>query len=384
VPYLPFSFNDVKCICKGSALTVVYNGVKIFAVSDAALTKGKVGVYVWKCRLTEFEDLVVKGDDAFQGAVRVVQEDDFEDQRISGWSREDHATNSGASTWVETATILMQLSSIGDAAPNDPVANPGTVFLPQSTIPDDVQFTVQMSSLDKGSMGVVFRYQDAGNHYRFVMNRAARFRQLQKAVGGQWSILWQDRADYNLVQWYRIRTLSVGDRHRIFVDGELLVDVVDAAHQSGRVGMYCWQNAGLLLDNALIQTPHDELPVLVGITSGNTTQLLGRAPQSAGQIYGLGLAFSATPGMPLAWLKPTDPRILGLTPDSLFEATLKPSPYWSNLHGKLDGRGQAIATIDWPVLAALRGRRMYAAGWTGDITRSPIVDVFPTLQIVYP
>ena len=140
-------------------------------------------------------------------------------------------------------------------------------MLNDAMVPDDMQFSASVVSTTDGSMGAVFRYTDAGNHYRFVMNRKSRFHQLQKAVNGTWTVLAENRRDFNYSQWYRIRILSVGNRHRVYVDGELFADVTDAAHPSGRVGLYVWQSSNVVFDNALVQTPQAELPVLVGVTT---------------------------------------------------------------------------------------------------------------------
>ena len=52
--------------------------------------------------------------------------------------------------------------------------------------------------------------------------------------------------------------------------------------------------------------------------------------------------------------------------------------------GKVDADGRTTATINWPVLTALRGMKIYAGGWTGDVTTQPIQQIFPTIQLIYP
>ena len=386
IPYLSHNFHDVQCVANRNNIRVVLDGEELFNVTDTTLRTGKVGLYVWQIKLSDFDDLAVQAGDTAKPPVKRVMSDNFNDQKITGWTIQDHATRSGPSFWVEGITqTLLQLAKIGDTVTSQPLANPGSVCIATPLIPNDIQFSVSMVNFDEHAMGVVFRYKDAANHYRFSWNLDDRKRQLQKVANGVWSVLWQDRTDYNMGQWYRIRVLAVGSRLRLFIDGEPIADVTDTSHPFGSVGMYVWQTAGILFENALVQTPLDELPVLVAVTTKNRiTKIHGRAANSAGEVYGIGLAFSKTPPIPLSWLNPADPRVIEIAPDFLFLETLRSSPLWNNFHGKLDANGRFTAQVNWPFIAALKGTKMYAAGWTGDVSKNPVRDVFPTVAIIYP
>lgn len=383
-PYLPYSFYEITCVAVGNKLKVVYDGHEILSATDSTFSRGRVGFYVWDILLSEFEELNVEQGDTTSGSENLVVEDNFNDNTLTGWTSQDHATGSGPSQWIEIATALIQIGQIGDIVAGKPIANPGTVMLNNTSIPNDMQYSVTIANGTEGSMGVVFRYKDANNHYRMVMNRKTRFRELQKVVNGNWTVLVGTRQDFNYTQWYRLRVLSVDSRHRVYIDDELFADVTDTSHASGKVGLYAWQSNNVLFDNALVQTPQAELPVMVGITTGRITKLHVRAPAGAGITYGMALAFSMTPPMPCAWLNPSDPRFIHLAPDSLFLSTLFPSPLWSNLHGILDANGEATGTINWPVLPGLKGLKFYAGGWTGRLDIQPVQQVIPTVELIFP
>jgi len=125
--------------------------------------------------------------------------------------------------------------------------------------------------------------------------------------------------------------------------------------------------------------------VLVAVTdSQRVTRLHARAPNDANQVFGLALAFARTPSIPLAWLNAADPRVIELAPDVLFLTTLYPGPFWTGFTGRLDNRGETTARVDWPNLPSLKGTKIYASGWTGDISRTPIKNVFPSVEIIFP
>jgi hypothetical protein len=42
------------------------------------------------------------------------------------------------------------------------------------------------------------------------------------------------------------------------------------------------------------------------------------------------------------------------------------------------------ATVNWPVFPSLKGTKIYASAWTGDISKNPIENVFPTVEIIFP
>jgi hypothetical protein len=383
-PYLPYSFYELACIADGNNLKVLHDGYEILRATDTSFVSGRVGFYLWDVILSEFEELHVEEGDTSAPAQNLIAEDNFNDNSLSGWTSEDHASASGSSLWIEAATVLFQFGPIGDVVSGNPIANPGTVMINDAIIPDDMQFLASMANGTNGSMGAVFRYTDANNHYRMVVNRKDRYRQLQKVVNGTWTVLAQNRQDFNYTQWYRVRILSVGNRHRVYIDGELFADVLDSSHASGKVGLYAWQSKNVLFDNALVQSPQTELPALVGISTGHQTTLHVKAPGSAGLAYGLGLAFAMKPPMPCAWLNPADPRFIHLAPDDLFLYSLRPSPLWSGLHGQLNGTGKATARINWPILPSLKGIKIYAGGWTGQLTTQPIQQIIPTVELIYP
>ena len=143
----------MQCVANGTSLKVFVNDQSLLSATDSAFDSGKVGYYVWRNRVTEIEDLIVTEGEDLRVPVNVVFNDDFEDLQLKGWTVQDHAQQSGASSWLETIGVLMQLNNIGDLDPNNTIAKPGTVCIANATVPADVQFTVDMLNYDDDGMG---------------------------------------------------------------------------------------------------------------------------------------------------------------------------------------------------------------------------------------
>jgi hypothetical protein len=86
-------------------------------------------------------------------------------------------------------------------------------------------------------VGLVTRYQDAQNYY-YVTLRSSGVVQLRRMRAGAFSTIAQAPLSVRLNRSYRVRLESIGSLHRVYVDGQLLVDADDAGTpRSGRTGL---------------------------------------------------------------------------------------------------------------------------------------------------
>ncbi|MCA8955457.1 MAG: alkaline phosphatase D family protein [Planctomycetes bacterium] len=382
--FLSHNFYDVRCVARGSDLTVYVDGFRALSATDSSFATGTVGLQTANVDLAAFDDLVVTTDTEPLTAANLVFRDDFTDGRVKPWQPEDHTNTNGPSRWVEAGGALLQLTDIGGVNTNDPLPAPGSVCLLTQPVPDDVQLSAMMLSLSDGAFGVVFRYKDAGNHYRFTWHRRERYRALQKVVANAWTDLWRQPAEFNRLERYEIRIEAVADRLRLWVSGELLADVVDGSHTSGSLGIYTWKGRGTYVDSFTVQKPARELPTLAALTDASSSVLHGAAPGSADLPYVIALSLGDTPGVPLSLFTPSDPRTLSLVPDDLFIASLAPNPLWTDLQGIVAASGRIEAKINWPKTNVMRGTRIFASGWTGYFPKRPVQDLLPKLVLIAP
>ena len=75
----------------------------------------------------------------------------------------------------------------------------------------DYDFGVTARSMDDDALGVVFRYVDRDNFYRFSIDRQRGVRQLVAKVHGHYRVLAQSRGGYAVKQLYRLRVRAGPD-----------------------------------------------------------------------------------------------------------------------------------------------------------------------------
>jgi hypothetical protein len=106
-----------------------------------------------------------------------------------------------------------------------------------------------MTSKDDDAIGVMFRYQDSGNYYRFSWDRQRGYRRLTKKVGSVTTLLAEDSVPYVTDQTYEVGILVQGDMLQVIVDGKLVFSETDSSLSSGTIGLYSWGNAGSYFDD---------------------------------------------------------------------------------------------------------------------------------------
>ncbi len=187
------------------------------------------------------------------------------DLQARGWAVEDDpaATNSPPSAWTVDAGTILQSSNIygGDAGDRVTPAKPGTVLIHRGTaVASDhfVEATVQ--SADDDGLGLVVRYANAQNHYRFDWLSEGSRRQIVKVRNGVATRLAFDLEAYAKNRPYRLRFQAIGRRLCAFVDDRLVLSADDPDLAGGAAGLYCWGSQGLRFDDVRVQSAAPPLP----------------------------------------------------------------------------------------------------------------------------
>ena len=111
-------------------------------------------------------------------------------------------------------------------------------------------------------MGLVFRYRDDNNYYRFSMDHTNSYRRLVSVVAGTTTVLKQDDFAYELQKDYLVTIEAIGNSLRVYQNGMLIFDVTDAAHAKGSIGMYCYDNAGARFSDVRVDDFRQTAPVV--------------------------------------------------------------------------------------------------------------------------
>lgn len=172
------------------------------------------------------------------------------------WTVVDHGTVSVPSQWDVVDGTLRQTTNIfGGSLDGADLPKPGTYALAGRWEWTDYQFIVSLESEDDDAIGVVFRYQDEKNFYRFSMDRERRYRRLVKCVKGTFSRLQEVEDGFDTGRTYQIRVVARGHHLKVWIDSQLLFDVTDGDLSHGRVGLYAWGNPGAIFHWVRVSSP---------------------------------------------------------------------------------------------------------------------------------
>lgn len=165
---------------------------------------------------------------------------------LAHWKTLDEGTWQGPSQWVAREDVFFQLSNIW-SPPADSIDVPklGTIlWYPPGDSWKDYRMAVTIRSDDDDALGVIFRYQDPANYYRFSWDAERGVRRLVKRVAGTFHLLAEDRVPYEPHRTYQLRLDAFGPHVLITINDQLLFGgpIVDHSHVMGSVGFYSWFN----------------------------------------------------------------------------------------------------------------------------------------------
>jgi hypothetical protein len=238
----------------GSELRGYLVGELLFTVYDGDLRQGQVGLYCHANDGAYFERLVVED----------------KTRRVGRWTIHDDGDQDAPSVWRQGGGALTQTSTIHGGTPDAP----GTYALAGESSWTDLRLTVHLRSDDPGAIGVIFRYVDADNYYRFSMDQTNGYRRLIKKTAGIVTVLWEDTAQSYIVgEVYTLAAEAHAAELAVYLDDVRLCTVNDGSHSAGRVGLYCATNAGARFEDVevsayptgqtfngwLLDEPFDEL-----------------------------------------------------------------------------------------------------------------------------
>ena len=207
-------------------------------------------------------------------------QDDFNDGNFVGWTLVDQGTSNAPSNWSAATGTLRQSSNIF-AHPTDRASLPklGTyAWYPAGLSWTDYGVTLTMRSQDDDALGVMVRYQDPNNYYRFSWDKQRTYRRLVKVENGLFTLLAEEAVAYVTGQTYQIEIQASGAALEVRVDGALLFGgpVTDSTTPltTGSVALYSWANNGSHFDDVEVSTvgPPQVLTVtLAGSGTGTVT-----------------------------------------------------------------------------------------------------------------
>ncbi len=108
----------------------------------------------------------------------------------------------------------------------------------------DYRVSVRLRSDDAAAIGILFRYADEDNHYRFSLDAFTNRRQFERIQGGLATTIWSSRGAFTVGEPFTLTVDAVGSRLIGYLNNTRLFDLRDGAHATGQVGLFCFENRG--------------------------------------------------------------------------------------------------------------------------------------------
>ena len=182
--------------------------------------------------------------------------EDFEDGDCAGWTIVDEGSSRAPSKWTVYWNALEQTSDIYDGDRNAvDAAQLGTFAYWHDLSWTDYDATLELRSDDDDALGVMFRYQNADNYYRFSMDNERGYRRLVRRYQGKSVVLASDSYAYVSNRWNQVKIRVIGNSITVFYNGEVVFEATDEMISSGGIALYSWYNAASKFDNISVTTP---------------------------------------------------------------------------------------------------------------------------------
>lgn len=227
---------------QGTTLRGYVDDVPMFIVEDADMRAGRIGLYTWGNAAARFAE--VGAYSAERIPERYLLDDPLYTEIARRWTVFDDGDVGGPSAWGVSDGWMRQTSAIGDGRTAEIIDVSGTMAVAGGREWADYRFSLQLCSDADDAIGVMFRYQDSNNYYRFAMDRTRSYRRLIRKFEGQATVLWADDVQYQSSRAYLATFDCVGDRLTGYLDGVPLFDLEDKALPAGRIALYASGNTG--------------------------------------------------------------------------------------------------------------------------------------------
>jgi hypothetical protein len=256
----------------GSGYSHAFNGL----IDDAR---------IYNCELSsqEIQDLYSQGGTS---GTSLSFSDDFSDGNYDGWSLADQGTLQTPMSWSASTNVMVQSSNTYTSSTGTELPTLGTyAYLIDGLSWTDYKTTLTIKSADDDAIGLMFRYQDQDNYYRFSWDKQRAYRRLVKCVNGQFTLLAEDSVTYVTNQTYDLEVIANDDSLKVSIDSSEIFSVTDSSFSSGSIALYCWGNVGAYFDDISV-TPISSLVSHWKFDEGTETTVSDSVGNNDGTIVG--------------------------------------------------------------------------------------------------
>ena len=212
---------------------------------------GQAGTYQVKFTATDGQAQTSQMVNLTVNDITTLFKENFNNGTFTGWSIIDEGTIARPSSWSATSGTMVQKSGI--YASSFP-SQPGTYALYKAgSAWTNYRVSFTMKSTDNKSLGIMFRYKDKNNYYRFSWDNSRKLRQMVKKCNGKFSMLCLGSVSYVPNRDYQVDIVANGALLQVFIDNTLVLQAIDGSLSSGSIALYSWANAGSYFDNIVVR-----------------------------------------------------------------------------------------------------------------------------------
>ncbi|MBI3947393.1 MAG: hypothetical protein HY321_15835 [Armatimonadetes bacterium] len=185
-----------------------------------------------------------EGQESRPPATGVLFSDDFQRAEIGPqWQVVDDPSPAGASAWAVKGGTLVQESNVY-RTDDEYLYFQGTHIVAGSREWRDYALSARVTPTDDDGLGMIVRYQDAGNFYRFLMvqdgGNGGPLRRIEKFAGGKPRVLAEVKEGFETGRAYEMRFVAQGDRLEMWLDGQRILEATDKSFPAGKVGFHTY------------------------------------------------------------------------------------------------------------------------------------------------
>lgn len=199
-------------------------------------------------------------------------QEEFDSGDLAGWSIVDQGSLYAPSAWSVINGRLRQDNNICQQNLQPSAVDMlGTFAVWQAGRNlADFQMAVDIHSEDDDAIGIMFRYRDPNNYYRFSWDLQRRIRRLVKCRNGQFTVLAEDAVWYQIGRTYRVAIVARGPQFAVAIDGAPIFHSWDSEIPEGAIGLYCCTEQGAVFDNLRIEAATNRTERLMAPIGGHT------------------------------------------------------------------------------------------------------------------
>ena len=159
----------------------------------------------------------------------------------AGWGEVIEARRCAKPVWKVVEGVVEATGNCRGDLKGRPARRPGALLMSSGIVFGQGTLAIKFQALDDDSFGLVYSADGKGRAYRVAFNAGESTARLMRLEAHSETLL-AERVGFSppTGRWAVLAVERRGDRHRIILDGQVLLEATDAALGKGAVGLYAW------------------------------------------------------------------------------------------------------------------------------------------------